>query len=334
MATQINPALARLWLAQDTRQYGYRNPVVVALENEAAARTLDYLELGVTNSQLSDLPELARAPQHQVSDLFERLSGLMMQTNGFLPELTSAEVSEHFNELARIFLESSEDPAEVLARRLSSLVFLESVGRTGFTIARGLAASKIGRIITMDQKRIASPDCQPLGFETALIGQTRVQGAQRQLGKTKIELHSRITATLARVDLAVLIATDIVEPASYQPWMTREVPHLSVVFDEEGVEISPLIIPGVTPCLACIELHRMDTIPSWNLIAPQLANLERSLEDSAMLLFAAGIVLNQTLNLIDIGSTTSSGLAHRLSRRGKLESFEVSSRQCGCRSVL
>jgi hypothetical protein len=25
MATQINPALARLWIANNTRQYGYRN---------------------------------------------------------------------------------------------------------------------------------------------------------------------------------------------------------------------------------------------------------------------------------------------------------------------
>ena len=334
MATQINPALARLWLANNIRQYGYRSPEQISVANEAAARALDYLEQGISATQLESLSSIARLQEREVASLLERLGGLLTNHTGFQPELTAAEVSDHFSELARIFLQSRDDPAEVLAKRLSSIVFLESVGKTGLTVAKGLAASRIGRLITMDQKRIAKTDCHSLGFEAGQIGQPRAQAAQRQLGKTKIELHSRITNTLARVDLAVLIATDIVEPASYQPWLTREVPHISVVFDEEGVEVSPLIIPGVTPCLSCIELHRLDTIPDWNLIAPQLANLERSLDDAAMLLFASSIVVNQTLNLVDIGATNAAGLAHRLNRKGELKSYLLESKQCGCRSVL
>ena len=129
--------------------------------------------------------------------------------------------------------------------------------------------------------------------------------------------------------MAVLISDDIVNPRSYQPWMARDVPHLAMCFDEEGVEISPLVFPGETPCLGCREKARFDADSSWKTIAPQLLALDRSNQDIAMVLFATGVVTNQILNFVDRGKRLESRTL-RLDHNGSLLAFEASSSHCGC----
>ena len=59
MATQINPALARLWIANSTRQYGYRNFTQLTELQEDQLRVLDYLEQGLTKNQIGNLDQIA-----------------------------------------------------------------------------------------------------------------------------------------------------------------------------------------------------------------------------------------------------------------------------------
>lgn len=73
------------------------------------------------------------------------------------------------------------------------------------------------------------------------------------------------------VALAVIAATWVVSPARHLPWLRADVPHLAIVFDDEGARIGPLIEPGDGPCLRCLELARRDSDPAWPVIAAQLA---------------------------------------------------------------
>jgi len=41
VATQINPRLARLWLADNIRQYGYRKPLRIEALSEPELKILD-----------------------------------------------------------------------------------------------------------------------------------------------------------------------------------------------------------------------------------------------------------------------------------------------------
>ena len=251
MATQINPRLARLWLADNIRQYGYRKPLRVESLSEPELRILDYLEAGITASQVQSLPQLARADSETVGSVVDRVSSVLSESGRLPPEFTAAEIDTKFAELARLF-SAEGDFADALARRRKSRIFIESLGRTGLVFAKALSASEIGTLLTLDQLRVSDKDCLPLGHPRSSIGLPRATSAKVQLETTQLQFHSRRSGSLYTVTTAVLIANDIVDPNSYQTLLARDVPHVAICFDEEGVEISPLVLPGKTPCIGCI----------------------------------------------------------------------------------
>ena len=104
----------------------------------------------------------------------------------------------------------------------------------------------------------------------------------------------------ADVSLTVIAAAWVIPPARHLPWLRRDVPHLSVVDDERGITIGPLVEPGRGPCLRCIELSRRDADAAWPAIAAQLAGRPaphpgyRSVFDAAA---AAASVIDDHLRL-------------------------------------
>lgn len=68
----------------------------------------------------------------------------------------------------------------------------------------------------------------------------------------------------------IVLADHLVEPRRAAPLLARDLAHLPLVFTAGRAEIGPLIVPGRTPCLACIGAHRRDADPAWPHIAAQL----------------------------------------------------------------
>lgn len=134
--------------------------------------------------------------------------------------------------------------------------------------------------------------------------------------------------------LAVIAATWVVSPARHLPWLRADVPHLAVVFDDEGTRVGPLIEPGDGPCLRCLELTRRDDDPAWPVIAAQLAGrpaascTPRAVHDAAALVAA----------LVDDRLTQSynplRGASIRLGRRGAIAppTRHPWHPECGCRA--
>ena len=136
------------------------------------------------------------------------------------------------------------------------------------------------------------------------------------------------------MSLAVIATTWVVSPARHLPWLRADVPHLAVVFDDEGTRVGPLIEPGDGPCLRCLELSRRDDDYAWPVIAAQLAGrpaascTPRSVHDAAALV--ASLVddrLTQSRNPLR-------GASIRLGRPG--ESATTTRHpwhpECGCRA--
>ncbi|MDQ1609712.1 MAG: hypothetical protein QOE16_2444 [Microbacteriaceae bacterium] len=71
-------------------------------------------------------------------------------------------------------------------------------------------------------------------------------------------------------DFAVVVAHYAITPERYGVWLRRDIPHLAIVFGDRGVRIGPLVEPGITPCLYCIELAYTDDDPAWPAMAAQL----------------------------------------------------------------
>ena len=324
MATQINPALARLWISNSARQYGYRNFTRLTNLQEDQLRVLDYLEQGLTSSQLTSLNRIARVSPFRTQELLGRMSPAVWSSSETLP---AKDIEQRFAEISRIFLQGL-DPVATLRLRLTKKIYIEKLDATGFTICKALDLAGIGKLISLDQKRIQLADLGPLSFSKAEIGIPRVKAAQFLIGK-KLEFHSRISKSLDEISVAVIMATDVINPLSYQRWLSRDIPHIAICFDEEGVEVSPIIIPGRTACLGCQELYQLQTVEHWPVIAPQLLALQRDLADSPMLLFASGIVVNNLLNFLDYGEISTE--AYRLKRSGEVVSYSPKNISCGCR---
>lgn len=330
MVRQINPGLARLWISDSARQFGVHGEVLTNLK-ASELRLLEYLEAGISNSQVQHLGQMASADADTTQDLLQRLNGVLSKTSSFLPQLQETEIERRFAEIMRLYLLDVEDPAATLRARAKLKIFISDLNRTGLTIAKALSASAIKGVFTSDHSRVSESDTLDMGYPKDSLGHQRVGSIKINEPNLEIRLHSRASTAFDQCDLAILISNDVVQPGSYQTWMSRDVPHISICYTESGVEISPIVIPGVTACLACVEIHRISLNANWVSIATQLSNLERDLADSAMMLFASGMVMNKALNYLDKYQADLASETTRMTRSGEIETLTLDSTNCGCR---
>lgn len=71
-------------------------------------------------------------------------------------------------------------------------------------------------------------------------------------------------------DLCIVVGNDLIHPVLARDLLRRDQPHLAVVVTEAGGTIGPLVVPGSTCCLRCVELYRRDRQPWWPVVAAQL----------------------------------------------------------------
>lgn len=164
-----------------------------------------------------------------------------------------------------------------------------------------------------------APDGAPVeNLLTSLVDAGVVTTAPRRRGRSAaVRIHGRgplsdLLASALRCSGARLThstrtdtgapsePTDLVVLADYlvaDPRMVRElhavgVAHLPVrVRDGVGL-VGPLVLPGVTSCLACADLHRSDRDAAWPALAAQLRHTVGS-ADRATVLATAALALNQ-----------------------------------------
>ncbi len=118
-------------------------------------------------------------------------------------------------------------------------------------------------------------------------------GALRCSG-TRVSRSSRRHAvvTAEHTDLVVLTDTLVSDPRVLRDLHAARVPHLPVrVRDGTGL-VGPLVIPGVTSCLTCADLHRSDRDAAWPALADQLRRTVTA-ADRATVLGTAALALTQ-----------------------------------------
>lgn len=332
MVQQINPGLARLYRENLGRQYGYQeNKITLDSLTTGQHRALDLLEQGIADQQIELLPKMANAPQAEVRQLIQRLGGALRMTSSFFPEFSELEIQARFSEILRLYSSSELDPALALKVRRNSRIFIDSMAPIGLTLARGLGAAGVGTILTDDQARIQPSDTGALGYSAQGLGDPRAAHAKQLLAdQISIQQHSRVTRSLDKVDIAILCTTDVLNPKTSQRWLSRDIPHLMVRFDEIGVEISHLVIPGLTPCLNCVELRRLESDSTWAEVATQLDYLERDLGDAASILFASSIALSRTLKRLDQPLSEQAQTSIRLDYGRSVRESQIAHSACGC----
>jgi bacteriocin biosynthesis cyclodehydratase domain-containing protein len=125
-----------------------------------------------------------------------------------------------------------------------------------------------------------------------LAGALRCSGAKVR--------HSNLSHAGVRpgtTDLVVLSDYLVADPRVIRDLHDAGVPHLPVrVRDGTGL-IGPLVIPGMTSCLRCADLHRSDRDAAWPAVAAQLRDAVGS-ADRATMLATAALALSQVDRVI------------------------------------
>jgi bacteriocin biosynthesis cyclodehydratase domain-containing protein len=107
--------------------------------------------------------------------------------------------------------------------------------------------------------------------------------------------HAAVSAS--GVDLVVLSDYLVADPRMVRDLHSQGVAHLLVrVRDGVGL-VGPLVIPGVTSCLGCADLHRRDRDAAWPAISAQLRETV-GVADRATVLATAALALSQVHRVI------------------------------------
>jgi hypothetical protein len=132
-----------------------------------------------------------------------------------------------------------------------------------------------------------------------------------------------------RPHAAVLVSGHVSDPLEHQRWLRRDIVHLPIVFGEVAVTIGPLVVPGATACLTCIETRRTSADPAWPAVAPQLWGRSAATETAEHATVAAVEALRM------LRRSSDEGVAVRIDdvTGERTERVWSPSEQCGCRGL-
>ena len=115
---------------------------------------------------------------------------------------------------------------------------------------------------------------------------------------------------------------------------TRRLPHLAVTLRDGSVVVGPLVRPGRSPCLNCLDLHRADLDPDWQAVSAQLQTSPDVVEPLAATtaLAAAAFAAHEVLTHLDGGTPSTIGATIEIGEPGQRTRRQWSPHpSCGCR---
>ncbi|WP_324274130.1 ThiF family adenylyltransferase [Blastococcus brunescens] len=155
------------------------------------------------------------------------------------------------------------------ARRRATVV-VQGATRVGTPLAAMLAASGIGRVTVRDPGVTAAGDAVVGGLSAEDEGRPRALAAADAVRRASPLTDLRPLPSDSDADLVVLARPWAASDPLVAGLQRSGVPHVvATVRGETGV-VGPLVVPGVTSCLHCADLHRRDVDPRWPRLAAQL----------------------------------------------------------------
>ncbi len=129
-------------------------------------------------------------------------------------------------------------------------------------------------------------------------------------------------------EVVVLLAAHVVEPARAAALVSRDIPHLPVVFDGGGARVGPVIRPGLTACLACEAATARERDAQWPTVASQLVGRACAID-----LEVAAEAARAAVQLLT--GSEAPGRSVRLDARSPHRVWRTHRphEECGCRSL-
>jgi bacteriocin biosynthesis cyclodehydratase domain-containing protein len=340
----LKPALRRLWRDPSTLQFGVdpRHAVVVSGVGPADRELLSLLD-GSRETDVA-LAEAGRRgqPAQRGAALVDLLTEAGVLDDAELGAPGPASVGRLVPDQLSLSLchPGPGGAARALAVRRATTVEVLGAGRVGATFAALLAAAGIGRVVVDDPALIRPADLAPGGVRATGVHHRRgdaanaVVGALRTADLGRLADHGSGASPAARSLLVLAPAGASLTPE----WLrrVRRRTHAMVMVKETTAQIGPLVVPGRSPCLRCVELARADRDPAWPVLSAQIVGEARAVDpcDIALASAAASLAAMFLLAWIDdpqrssplVGGTVELSLAELALRRRTV----VAHPDCGC----
>jgi bacteriocin biosynthesis cyclodehydratase domain-containing protein len=195
--------------------------------------------------------------------------------------------------------------ARTLARRRAAFVRIHGAGRTGACVASFLAASGVGHVTCADPGVARPADLAPAGLIRADLGEPRQEGAARAVGRAAPDVRTLDDGAVP--DLVILTAPAL--PDLAEGLIRDRVPHLAVWAGEAIGVVGPLVRPGRSACLRCVDMRKADADPAWPKILAQatFAPAQPQACDTVLAAMTATIASAQALAFIDLAGVNGTG---------------------------
>jgi hypothetical protein len=260
MRPVLKRGLLPVWRDRDTLQIGVDSRRAVALSGMAGVACV----IGLLDGSRDRAQVIETAAEHgipaktteRVLDLLAAAGALDDFPAGTLRLLPPPLRARLAAELAAASLahRDGDGGARTLARRLTAQIRIHGAGAVGTGIASLLERSGIGRVTQ------------------SVPGTLRPEAALADTGGPGKVPSGAVPSGVALPDLAILVGRHPMDRRA--SLMCDGVPHLAVTADEAIGVVGPLVIPGRTACLRCLDLTRAERDPAWPLILAQLEGRE------------------------------------------------------------
>jgi bacteriocin biosynthesis cyclodehydratase domain-containing protein len=294
MRPALKPGLATVWRNRDTVQIGIDPRRAIALTGmRGAGHLLRLLDGSRDRRQVlaaaGDLGMDAAIADRVLTLLAAAgaLDDLPAGGYGAVPGGARARLAP---ELATASLAhgDADGGARTLARRQAACVRVHGASRAGLWIAGMLTAAGVGLVV-------ATGVAGPAAAGPAAAGPVRTGTAPGPRSRPR-----------RRPDLVILADTPRRElPAAL---VRRAVPHLAAAASEAIGVVGPLVLPGRSACLRCLDLTRAEHDPAWPLILAQLASQAAADPlacDTVLATMVAAQAAAQALAFIDQGAAAA-----------------------------
>ncbi|WP_424536133.1 ThiF family adenylyltransferase [Sphaerisporangium viridialbum] len=281
---RLKPALRRVDRDDRTLQLGVHplRAVVLTELEPRMRRFVESLDGTRTLDELIARGELDEGTVHQVMRMLTERG--LLDDASVRPEplrgLSAAERDRLAPDLAALSLsaaDAGDGGLAALERRRAAYVRVYGAGRVGAQIVALLAAAGVGHLCVIDPGTARHEDVVPGGLSFAEIGRGRQEGAVAVARRVAPGVNawtgrtaSQLTDGARRPDLVVLAPVGPLDGVVTGELVALGIPHLLVTAGEGVGSVGPLVLPGRTSCLRCLELTRRDRDPSWPVVGARL----------------------------------------------------------------
>lgn len=206
-------------------------------------------------------------------------------------------------ELTSLAARHGESAAELLDARRHTRVTVYGHGRAGSHLAALLAAAGVGRVHCSAAGPVRLFHPAPGGVEPREEGLDLAAAADAAIRRAAPEVDTTPLPIGEMPDLTVLAVDTPVGENRRAALHAARAAHLVVSVGVDYGVVGPLVLPGLTSCLRCADLHRRDRDPAWAALAVQLSTTRRygPSSDVAVATMVVGAAAIQALTFLDGG---------------------------------